>query len=124
LREVMVEEDALWGRIKLPDWHELAPTRRGRQWILPVVAIDAGFYACGVHLWRQQRNVIQLPTGIESIGWGRLPPSGAVLTCHAVCRDLAPELAVYDFTIVDEHGELVAAVKGYRSAVVRQGVAR
>ena len=121
LKEIAVENDHAWGRIRALDPVYLGGSRTGSQWWIPASAIDAAFYTCGVHVRETIRGVAKIPKSLGRLRIGRNIRSGERLLAVATCRKLDESNATYDFTIFGEDGSVVLMVEDYYGVFVPRG---
>ena len=98
---------------------DLVGSARVSGWSIPSCVLDAGMYACAMHLWWFSGNAIALPRRIADLRLHRQPRDGE--TCHVnfICLDFAA--GDYDFDVVGEDGSLIVQARGYGHVIFARG---
>jgi len=124
IRGVNCDRQGGWGRILALPLSDLTGVGRVAEWTVPSCVLDAALYTCGIHLWMHCAGAISLPKAIDHLQLGRAARDGEMCLVHFVCRELSSDTACYDFTLVGEDGQLIAAAQGYRKVILSQGGAK
>jgi acyl transferase domain-containing protein/NAD(P)-dependent dehydrogenase (short-subunit alcohol dehydrogenase family) len=122
LKAVSMSDSEGWGSIVSAAPNSLGGKREGANWIVPALVIDAGFVTCAVHArLTARRPVANLPKFIERLRLGRLPRDGEVVMAHVRCREMNPDSALYDLTILGDDESVIVQIEGYKGFFVAQG---
>ncbi len=123
LQRMSITEAGTFGQIRLPKTNALVGTRDASRWLTPSAAIDACYYACGIHTWFTSEQGVSVPHSLRSIRFGRSPRADELTVVQIVCREMSNSFGEFDFTQFGDDGSVILQASGYRCHVIRGGIA-
>jgi hypothetical protein len=121
LTGVQCDRDGGWGRLVSLPLADLTGRESTADWTVPSCVLDAALFACGVHLYLHGHGAVSLPKAIDHLQFGRAARDGEQCLVHFACRELTVDSACYDFTLMGDDGQLIAAAQGYRKVILTRG---
>jgi len=121
LTGVQCDRDGGWGRLVSLPLADLTGREPTADWTVPSCVLDAALFACGVHLYLHGHGAVSLPKAIDHLQFGRAARDGEQCLVHFACRELTVDSACYDFTLMGDDGQLIAAAQGYRKVILTRG---
>jgi hypothetical protein len=116
LQELCISRDKLWGRIVAPPLSELRPAAPEAGWLLPCAVLDACLQLCSTLTYLRGEHY--LPQAVNTLRLGRLPAAAESCIVIACRREAGPDRTAFDFTLYDEHRQVLLDAQGYAAAII------
>ncbi len=121
LKGLSLQREWGWGRVIAAAADNLAGSRPGRQWFLPVATLDSCLVACGVDLFILMNMRVEVPHGIEELRIVRLPNADETCTVRLKFGGSDDRHTRYDLFLYGAQGDLLLAARGYQGIRTSKG---
>lgn len=114
LKGLSLQREWGFGKIKAAPADNLAGSRKGTQWFLPVATLDSCLVACGVDLFILMNKRVEVPNRCEELRIVRLPNADEACTLRMHYKGHNDQHTTYDLYLYGANGDILLTMAGYR----------
>jgi acyl transferase domain-containing protein/acyl carrier protein/3-hydroxymyristoyl/3-hydroxydecanoyl-(acyl carrier protein) dehydratase len=114
LKALSLLRETGWAKVVAAAANNLAGSRTGDRWFLPVAALDSCLVACGVDLFILMNNRVEVPHSCTELRIARLPEVNETCTLRLFYRGSDEKHTTYDLVLHGSNQDVLLMVTGYR----------